>query len=61
MRRALDEGSGAIICSSDERELTTLWDRVLVLREGTVHAELAGDDLQPHRIIELSMRTSQVS
>ena len=61
MRRAVDEGSGAIICSSDERELTTLCDRVLVLREGTVHAELAGDDLQPHRIIELSMRTAQVS
>jgi ribose transport system ATP-binding protein len=61
VRRAVDEGSGAIICSSDERELTTLCDRVLVLREGTVHAELAGDDLQPHRIIELSMRTAQVS
>jgi ribose transport system ATP-binding protein len=40
-------GAAVVIASSDEGELAELCDRVLVLREGRVSAELVGPELTP--------------
>ncbi len=53
--RALAEGGvGIVVISSDVEELAILADRVVVLREGHVTGELAGDEISEARIIELS-------
>jgi ribose transport system ATP-binding protein len=49
--RAARAGSAVIIVASDPAELVALCDRVLVLRGGTVAAELAGE-LTIDRIID---------
>ena len=45
---AAREGAGIVISSSDVDELTTVCDRVLVLRSGRVVAELSGAGVNPH-------------
>jgi ribose transport system ATP-binding protein len=49
------QGAGVVVCSSDEAELTEVCTRVIVLRGGTVVAELRGADITRSRIMELSM------
>jgi ribose transport system ATP-binding protein len=52
---AIDEaaasGSGVIVCSSEAKELVRLCDRVLVMRNGRIAAELSGEDLTETRIV----------
>jgi ABC-type sugar transport system ATPase subunit len=45
-------GAPVLICSTDIDELASLCDRVLVLRQGQVRAELAGDELRTHTVLE---------
>ena len=62
MRAAADNsGSAVVLCSSDERELGHVCDRVLVLCDGTVAAELTGDQVASQRIAQQSLRLHAVT
>lgn len=50
VRDAAEAGAAVIVCSSDAGELVATCHRVLVMRSGTVVAELAGDTLTVDRI-----------
>lgn len=56
VRAATDEGAAAIVVASDFEELTAVCDRILVIREGRLIAELRGIDMTPHRVAELTFR-----
>jgi ABC-type sugar transport system ATPase subunit len=58
LRQAAAEGAGVLVSSSDTKELTVLCDRVLVLREGRVAAELAGDEVSESRLVMESLGLS---
>lgn len=45
VRRTVDAGAGALVVSSDYEELSRVCDRVLLLRDGRIAAELQGDAL----------------
>jgi ABC-type sugar transport system ATPase subunit len=47
-------GVGVIVISSDVEELALIADRVVVLHEGRVTGELAGEAISEARIVELS-------
>ena len=49
--RAAERGVAVLVCSSDAKELVRLCDRVLVMREGEVVAELAGDRLTESALV----------
>jgi len=53
---AIDEaaarGAGILVCSSEAKELVRLCDRVLVMRDGRVAAELSGDQLTETRLVK---------
>ncbi|GAA4701370.1 sugar ABC transporter ATP-binding protein [Pseudonocardia yuanmonensis] len=53
IRAAVNDGMAAVVVSSDFDELAHACDRVLVLRDGRVTAEVRGDDLHRHRLTEL--------
>ena len=48
---AAAEGMAVLVCSSDDNELLRLCDRVLVLREGRLAAELSGAELTENRLM----------
>ncbi|WP_308467213.1 sugar ABC transporter ATP-binding protein [Rathayibacter soli] len=52
---AIDEaaarGVAVLVCSSEAKELVRLCDRVIVMRNGRVSAELSGDDLTESRLV----------
>ncbi len=48
---ARDEGSGVLLCSSDTKELVTLCDRVLVLKDGRVVSEVPRELLTEERLV----------
>jgi ribose transport system ATP-binding protein len=48
-----------LVISSEPEELPDLCDRVLVMAEGRVVSELAGDSLTRHRIISASYARAQ--
>ena len=48
---AARSGTAVLVCSSDDKELLRLCDRVLVLREGRLAAELSGADLTENRLV----------
>jgi ribose transport system ATP-binding protein len=56
VRAATEAGAAAIVVASDFEELTSFCDRILVIREGRMVAELRGDDMTPHRVAELTFR-----
>lgn len=49
---AAAEGAGVLVCSSEAKELVRLCDRVLVLRDGRVAAELSGERLTETRLVK---------
>jgi ribose transport system ATP-binding protein len=51
IRAAARNGTAVLICSSDTEELVMLADRVLVMCDGVVTAELAGSELSETRLI----------
>ena len=54
-------GAGVIFISSEFAELEKVCDRVLVLREGALVAELAGDDISETEILARCFRTEFVA
>jgi ABC-type sugar transport system ATPase subunit len=61
IRSTAAAGAPVLICSTDIDELESLCDRVVVLHQGRVSAELAGDALRTHAILEASNQGSKVS
>lgn len=55
MRDECARGAAILFYSTDTAELANLSDRVLVIHDGTLRAELAGDDLTEERIISASV------
>jgi ribose transport system ATP-binding protein len=53
--RAADEGSAVLMLSSDTKELTMCCDRVIVMRDGVVAAELVGDEINEARLVAESL------
>ncbi len=49
--RAAAAGAGVLVSSADAKELVEVCDRVLVMREGAIVAELNGDRLQEKRLL----------
>ena len=60
VRSAAENGSAAVLCSSDENELSRVCDRVLVLCDGVVETELHGAQITAHRIAQHSLRVRSV-
>jgi ABC-type sugar transport system ATPase subunit len=52
VRGAAAAGAVVLLTSTDIDELADLCDRVLVLHRGRVCAELAGEALGPHAVLE---------
>jgi len=50
VRAAAADGCTVLVASSDFFELSTLCDRVVVLRDGVVDSELTGDELTPDHL-----------
>src|SRR5262249_7222336 len=53
IRSTAAAGAPVLICSTDIDELASLCDRVIVLRQGRLTAELSGERLRTHAILEL--------
>jgi ribose transport system ATP-binding protein len=53
--QAAASGAGVLVCSSDDKELALLCDRVLVVRDGTVALELEGEALTEDRLVRESL------
>ena len=51
LRALADEGAAILFYSTDYEELIGCCNRVLVMYAGRVVSELAGDDLNEHRLI----------
>jgi ribose transport system ATP-binding protein len=51
VNRASATGTAVLVCSSDAKELVRMCDRVFVLRDGRVAAELEGAELTEHRLV----------
>lgn len=56
VRAATDAGAAAIVVASDFEELTSFCDRILVISEGRMVAELRGNDMTPHRVAKLTFK-----
>jgi ABC-type sugar transport system ATPase subunit len=54
LRRLAGAGAGVVVVSSDNEEFAELCDRVVVLHEGRVAGDLAGDAITPAAILRLS-------
>jgi ABC-type sugar transport system ATPase subunit len=54
IRRLAHEGAAVLVISSDPEELPDLCDRVLIMAEGRIVGELAGDALTRHAIVAAS-------
>ena len=57
VRKAVDAGAGALVVSSDYEELSRACDRVLVLQQGRIAAELCDDDLTEENLDHLTWTT----
>jgi rhamnose transport system ATP-binding protein len=51
MNRLTDAGAGILMISSDLPEVLGMSDRVLVMREGRIHAEFAAADATQERVL----------
>jgi ribose transport system ATP-binding protein len=55
---AAARGAGVLICSSDTKELALVCDRVLVMRDGEVVAEVARQELSEARLVREGLGTA---
>ena len=60
IRSTAEAGAPVLICSTDIDELASLCDRVVVLHQGRVSAELAGSALRTHAVLEAMNQGSNV-
>ncbi|TFV62198.1 sugar ABC transporter ATP-binding protein [Geodermatophilus sp. DF01-2] len=60
VRAAADRGTAVLLVTSDFEEMAHVADRVVVLREGRVAAELRAPDITADRLTELSYLTAEV-
>ena len=60
VRAAAARGTSVLVVTSDFEELAHVTDRVLVLRDGRVAAELRGDEISASRLTELAYLTQEV-
>ncbi len=58
VREAAAAGCAVLVASSDLLELCSLCDRVVVLRDGRITADVAGDDLTPDGLTALTQLTA---
>jgi ribose transport system ATP-binding protein len=58
---AAQDGKAVVVASSEYEDLANLCDRVYVFRHGRVVAELSGEALTEHRIVEVAFRDDQSS
>jgi ribose transport system ATP-binding protein len=56
VRAATTTGAAAILVASDFEELTAVCDRIMVIREGQIVADLHGNEMTPHRVAQLTLR-----
>lgn len=56
--QAAAEGAAVVICSSDDKELATCCDRVLVMRDGRVAAEIPRTGLSESVLVHAALGTS---
>lgn len=61
VRTAVRDGAAAVVVSSDYEELVHLADRVVVLVDGEITAEVAGQELDATRITHLSLASTSRS
>ena len=54
LRKATENGSAAIVVCSDFQELAQVVDRAIVLRNGRIVANLSADQINAHRLAQLS-------
>ena len=54
LRTATEQGAAAIVVCSDFQELAQVVDRAIVLRNGRVVADLSADEINAHRLAQLS-------
>ena len=54
VRQVARDGAAVLVASSDFAELAEISDRVVILRDGTLQEEIAGDAITARRITELS-------
>jgi ABC-type sugar transport system ATPase subunit len=54
---AAEQGAAVLIASSDDKELATVCDRVLVMRDGVIAAEITGDELTEARLVREALGT----
>jgi ABC-type sugar transport system ATPase subunit len=59
IRERAQQGTSFLIASSDEEELAELCDRVLVMRDGVLAAELVGSDITEDSIVRMSLLSNQ--
>jgi ABC-type sugar transport system ATPase subunit len=60
IRSTAAAGAPVLICSTDIDELAALCDRVVVLHQGRVSAELSGERLKTHTVLE-AMNTGELA
>ena len=60
VRASVARGTSVLLVTSDFEELAHVADRVLVLRDGRVAAEVTGDQINAHRLTELAYVTQEV-
>jgi len=61
VREAVASGCSVIVVTSDFEELSHVSDRVVVLNQGRVTAELRQPDLAPSRLTELAYTSREVA
>jgi ribose transport system ATP-binding protein len=59
LARLCDEGRSVLLYSSDDEELIGLSDRVLVMHDGLIRTELAGESLTRSNLVAASLGASQ--
>ena len=61
VRAAVAGGAGAIVVSSDCEELSRVCDRVLVLADGRIVADVSGGELDPQHLTELTYSPTEMT
>lgn len=56
---AAGDGAAVVVASSDERELAAICDRVLVMRHGTIAAEVGGEELSEAALVSQNLGLAQ--